>query len=98
MPSGTNVETLPAWRDGAIEVQDEGSQLLALLLVCAWLAVRLALRPLRQLSHAVEQLQPGKDAPTYAAAAKLKGVGVRRGGAATNKLDNIVEDRGVDKD
>lgn len=36
---------------------------LALLLVCAWLAVRLALRPLRQLSHAVERLQPGQDGP-----------------------------------
>lgn len=36
---------------------------LALLLVCAWLAVRLALRPLRQLSHAVEHLQPGQDGP-----------------------------------
>jgi lysosomal acid lipase/cholesteryl ester hydrolase len=39
---------------------------------------------------------PGKDAPSYAAAAKLKGVGVRRGGA--QKLDNIVEVRGADKD
>ena len=36
---------------------------LALLLVCAWLAVRLAMRPLQQLSHAVEHLQPGKDGP-----------------------------------
>ena len=27
LPSGTNVEALPEWRDGAIEVQDAGSQL-----------------------------------------------------------------------
>ena len=30
LPSGTQVETLPAWRDGAIEVQDEGSQIVTL--------------------------------------------------------------------
>lgn len=36
---------------------------LALLLLCAWLAVRLAMRPLAQLSHAVEHLQPGQDGP-----------------------------------
>jgi 16S rRNA (cytosine967-C5)-methyltransferase len=32
LPSGVNVEALPAWRDGAIEVQDEGSQLVGLAL------------------------------------------------------------------
>jgi len=32
LPSGTNIETLPAWRDGAIEVQDEGSQIVGLAL------------------------------------------------------------------
>jgi HAMP domain. len=53
-PSGL---PLARWLPAVLLVQ------LALLLVCAWLAVRLALRPLRQLSHAVEQLQPGKDAP-----------------------------------
>lgn len=42
--------------------------------------------------------EPGKDVPSYAAAAKLKGVGVRRGGGTAQKLNNIVEDRGVDKD
>ncbi|MFG6068743.1 ATP-binding protein [Stenotrophomonas indicatrix] len=36
---------------------------LALLLLCAWLAVRLAMRPLAQLSHAMEHLQPGQDGP-----------------------------------
>jgi 16S rRNA (cytosine967-C5)-methyltransferase len=35
LPSGTNVETLPAWRDGAIEVQDEGSQIVSLALPVA---------------------------------------------------------------
>ncbi|KAF1055392.1 MAG: Osmolarity sensor protein EnvZ [Stenotrophomonas maltophilia] len=32
---------------------------LGMLLLCAWLAVRLAMRPLAQLSRAVEHLQPG---------------------------------------
>jgi 16S rRNA (cytosine967-C5)-methyltransferase len=32
LPSGTQIETLPAWRDGAIEVQDEGSQIVGLAL------------------------------------------------------------------
>ncbi len=32
LPSGTNIETLAAWRDGAIEVQDEGSQIVGLAL------------------------------------------------------------------
>jgi len=32
LPGGTNIETLPAWRDGAIEVQDEGSQIVGLAL------------------------------------------------------------------
>lgn len=36
---------------------------LGLLLLCAWLAVRLAMRPLAQLSRAVEHLQPGVDSP-----------------------------------
>jgi len=36
---------------------------LALLLLCAWLAMRLAMRPLAQLSHAMEHLQPGQDGP-----------------------------------
>lgn len=35
LPSGTNIETLPAWRDGAIEVQDEGSQVVGLALPAA---------------------------------------------------------------
>jgi len=35
LPSGTNIETLPAWRDGAIEVQDEGSQVVGLALPTA---------------------------------------------------------------
>lgn len=30
LPAGTNVEQLAAWRDGAIEVQDEGSQIVSL--------------------------------------------------------------------
>ncbi|MBJ6121018.1 RsmB/NOP family class I SAM-dependent RNA methyltransferase [Sphingomonas mollis] len=30
LPTGTNVEALPAWRDGSIEVQDEGSQIVGL--------------------------------------------------------------------
>jgi 16S rRNA (cytosine967-C5)-methyltransferase len=29
LPAGTNVERLAAWRDGAIEVQDEGSQIVS---------------------------------------------------------------------
>ncbi|OBU66705.1 sensor histidine kinase [Stenotrophomonas maltophilia] len=53
-PSGL---PLARWLPAVLLVQ------LALLLVCAWLAVRLALRPLQQLSHAVEHLQPGKDGP-----------------------------------
>lgn len=32
LPTGTAVEALPAWRDGLIEVQDEGSQLVGLAL------------------------------------------------------------------
>lgn len=51
-PSGL---PLARWLPAVLLVQ------LALLLVCAWLAVRLAMRPLQQLSHAVEHLQPGKD-------------------------------------
>jgi hypothetical protein len=43
--------------------------------------------------------EPGKDAPSYANVAKLKGVGVRRGAAGGNKqLDNIVEDHATGKD
>lgn len=53
-PSGL---PLARWLPAVLLVQ------LALLLVCAWLAVRLAMRPLQQLSHAVEHLQPGKDGP-----------------------------------
>lgn len=30
LPSGTNIETLDAWRDGALEVQDAGSQIVTL--------------------------------------------------------------------
>ena len=56
----------------------------------------------RQLGDAVVASgipEPGKDAPSYAKVAKLKGAGVRRTGAGANKaLDNIVEDRDASKD
>ena len=32
LPAGTAIETMPAWRDGLIEVQDEGSQIIGLAL------------------------------------------------------------------
>jgi len=40
LPAGTNVEQLAAWRDGAIEVQDEGSQIVSLATkLCPGMAV-----------------------------------------------------------
>jgi len=30
LPSGANIEAMPVWRDGAIEVQDEGSQIVTM--------------------------------------------------------------------
>lgn len=43
-------------------------------------------------------LEFGKDVLSYVIVVKLKGVGVCCGGVVVKKLDNIVEDCGVDKD
>ncbi|WP_164274370.1 HAMP domain-containing sensor histidine kinase [Stenotrophomonas sp. B1-1] len=68
---------------------------LALLLACAWLAVRLAMKPLARLSQAVEQLQPGSDAAPLAedgpaevgaAAAALNGLQARIRGHVSERL------------
>lgn len=68
---------------------------LALLLLCAWWAVRLAMRPLAQLSHAVEHLQPGKEGPALpeagpaevgAAAAALNALQARIRGHVSERL------------
>lgn len=68
---------------------------LALLLACAWLAVRLAMKPLARLSQAVEQLQPGSDAAPLAedgpaevgaAAAALNGLQTRIRGHVSERL------------
>ncbi len=86
-PSGL---PLARWLPAVLLVQ------LALLLLCAWLAVRLALRPLQQLSHAVEHLQPGKDAAVLlaedgpaevgAAAAALNALQARIRGHVSERL------------
>lgn len=63
LPSGTNVEQLPAYRDGAIEVQDAGSQVVTL-------AARA--RP----GDAIIDLCAGAGGKTLAMAAAMDGQGV----------------------